>query len=223
MALERKALIDLALGKGGTYGLSMDVLKHNVWDTRFFGTTRSDYTFFSTGIGNQWYQASQKTENETNLLDSGKLPAGQNFLVRRIGFSLLALGNKNAVRVAELAQDYYDIMQHSVITFKIAGREFDLKIHGRQFLPPVAVAEYNETGAVNIEVASRIGDVVASGWYSLDYIPIFIDELISFSVSMEIGSAVPNLNTVLDAAASSLNDNYATVQCCLEGVLVRSK
>lgn len=223
MALERKALIDLALGKGGTYGASMDVLKHNIWDTRYFGTALSDYTFFSTGIGNTWYQNSQKTKNETNLNDSGKLPAGQNFLVRRIGFKLLALGNKDAVRVSALAQDYYDIMQHSYVEFTIAGREFELQIHGSQFLPNVAVAEYQATGATNIEVNARVGDVVASGWYSLDYIPIFIDELVTFNVVMHVGSAVTNIQTNLTAAASSLNDNYATVQCVLEGVLVRSK
>jgi len=223
MALTKEAMYDIALGRGGSYGATRDVLKHQVWDTRYFGTTATNYTFFATGIGNSWYQTSSKTLNETNLYDSGKLPNGQTFLVKRIGFALLGLGNKDAVRAANLVQDYIDIMQHSVVELKIQGREWDLQMHGRQFLPAVAMSEYHATGATNIEVASRVGDVIASGWYSLDHIPIFIDSLVSFSVVMTVASAVANINTNLNAAASSLNDNYATVQCMLEGVITKAK
>jgi len=219
MSLTKEALLDIALGRGGSYGLSRDVIKHNIWDTRYFGTTATDFTFFSNPIGTAWYQTSQKTKNETNMLDTGKLPNGQTFLVKRIGVALIGLGNKAAVVASALATDFIDIVQHSVFEIRIAGREFDFQLHGRQFLPSIALAG---EGTATLP-AHRIGDVIASGWVSLEHLPIFIDQLVTFSVHMAVGSAVANINTNLNSAASSLNDNYATMQCTLEGVLTRAK
>jgi len=221
MALSAQAINDISMGRGGSYGLSRDVIKHNLWDTRFFGTTRTDYTFFSTPIGTTWFLNAQKTKNETNMLDSGKLPNGQTFLVKRIGVALILLGNKATASEdrVELVQDFYDIMQHSVFEIRIAGREYDFQVHGRQFIPSVAAAG----GATAATANTRAGDIVASGWISLDHIPIFIDQLVTFSVNMALGSAVDSINTNLDAACSSLYGNYSTVQVCLEGVLTRAK
>lgn len=217
MAITSEALRDIALGKGGSYSLSRDVLKHNVWDTMYVGTVAQDFTFFSQPIGSAW-RANQKTKNETNMLDSGKLPNGQTFLVKRIGVGLIVPEGAAATNAPFIVQAYTNLMQSSVWQLRIAGREFDFECHGRQFLSAVFLSGANATNA-----PYRSGDTIASGWISMENTPVFIDQLVSFSVNMALGNPDPAVKTQLDTDATLLNGLYATIQCSLEGVLTRAK
>src|SRR4051812_33575108 len=79
---------DLALVKQGSYSqVAGDVLDHVVWDfNRFAATTaRATTTFFSVPIGGT-FGSGTKGKPETNLIDPGKFPSGQGFLIKEIGF-----------------------------------------------------------------------------------------------------------------------------------------
>lgn len=218
MALTAPAANDIALGKGGTYSMSRDAIKHNVWDTRYFtDATMNDWTYYSVPIGGAW-QVGAKTLSETNLTDSGKLPNGQTFLAKRFGVSLISPIAADEAALETVVQAYYTWIQHAVYEIRIAGREFDFQVHGRQFLPPVAAV------GVGTAESIRVGDEIASGWISLDNTPIFIDQLVSFSVAERVNAAdVTNVVPIIQAAATLLNANKCYIQVCLEGFLTRAK
>lgn len=217
--LTPSALRDIALGRGGTYGLSRDVIKHQIWDTRYFtAATVDSSTFFSQQRGAPWRNSSSKSVNETNMLDNGRLPAGQTFLIKRIGVRFISAQGTAATNAARIIQAFYNVMQSSYFELKIAGRDFDLQVHGTQFLPTVPVV-----GALATNNVVRVGDSIASGWYSLDYIPIFLNELVSFSVEQRFGNPDANVLSVLTQDASLLAADYVSMQLVLEGVLTRAK
>ena len=213
------ALRDIALGRGGTYGLSRDVIKHQIWDTRYFTAATVDTsTFFSQQRGAPWRNSSSKSVNETNMLDNGRLPAGQTFLIKRIGIRFVSAQGTAATNAARIIQAFYNVMQSSYFELKIAGRDFDLQVHGSQFLPTAPIMGVNTTNP-----GIRVGDSIASGWYSLDYIPIFLNELVSFSVEQRFGNPDSNILTVLQQDATLLATDNVTMQMILEGVLTRAK
>ena len=219
MALTNQAVQDINLGRGGSYSLARDVQTHNLWDVRAIPSANTSYSFFSQGIGAAFENGS-KDKQETNLADNGKLPTGQTFLVKRIGLALIAPIAAAAVNGATIIQAYNNILQHTLFQLKVAGRDFDLEIHGRQFLPSVAVSNLN---AATI-YATRVGDYVASGFYSLGSVPIFLDSLVGFSVPMATRSSNSYVNdTLLPAAFILLNGIYARFMVTLEGVLTRAK
>jgi len=218
MAITEGAVRDIALGKGGSYSLSRDVLKHTIWDTRYFtAATLNNFTFFTQPIGAPW-RGGNKTKNETNLLDSGKLPNGQTFLVKRIGIGLIVPIPSTNTNTPFVVQAFTNLMQSSTWQIRIAGREFDFECHGRQFLASVMVSGANATN-----FSYRAGDTIASGWISLNDTPIFIDQLVTFSVQMDLGNPDGAVVTLLQSDATTLNGLYATLQCSLEGTLTRAK
>lgn len=218
MALTRGAVQDISLGRGGTYGMSRDVIKHQLWDTRTFAQTATSFTFFTQPIGAPWRNNSIKTINETNLSDSGKLPNGQTFLVKRIGIAFISLVPSSGTDTPFVAQAYVNLIQSSVFEFVVAGRSFDFQVHGRQFLSPLHVHGANATNA-----PFRAGDLIASGWCTLGDQPTFLDQLVTFSVQMTLQNPDANVLTQLNADASKLNGLYCSMQCTLEGVLTRAK
>lgn len=217
MALTADAVRDIALGKGGSYSLSRDVLKHTLWDTHYFGTVIADNTFFTQPIGSPW-RAGLKTKNETNMNSTGQLPNGQTFLVKRIGIGLIVPVAATDTSTPFVVQAFTNLMQSSYWQLRIAGREYDFECHGRQFLPSVMVSGANATNA-----PYRSGDTIASGWISLDATPIFIDQLVNFSVHMTLNNPFAAYVTLLNADATKLNGLYGCLQCSLEGVLTRAK
>lgn len=218
MAITNGALEAIALGKGGSYSLSRDVIKHTLYDTAIFGTTATDRTFFTTQIGTA-FGAGAKTINETNMLDSGKLPNGQTFLIQRIGVSFVSAMAVASTNPEAQVQAFNNLMQGTVIEIRIAGREFDFQAPGCVFVPSVAMSA--NTGAANI--GYRSGDTIASGVISLGVTPIFIDQLVTFSVVARMGSGLPAIQTILNANATLLNGVSSALRIKLEGVLTRAK
>lgn len=213
------ALRDIALGRGGTYGLSRDVIKHQLWDTRYFtAATVDNSTFFSQQRGAPWRNSSSKSVNETNMLDNGRLPAGQTFLIKRLGVRFISAQGTAATNAARIIQGFYNVMQSSYFELKIAGRDFDLQVHGSQFLPTAPISGVNTT-----TLPVRVGDSIASGWYSLDYIPIFLNEMVSFSIEHKFSNPDSNVLSVLSQDATLLAGDNVSMQVILEGVLTRAK
>jgi hypothetical protein len=215
--LTAKALEYLKLGTGGSYSLARDAISHRIFDQRaFVAATASDYTFFQQGVGSSWVGGTAKTVNETNLYDNGKLPNGQNFLANRIGIALIApdVSGANAMTCATV---FKNIMESSIFEIRLAGREYDFQIHGRQFLPQPIFTLAASTGN------GRVGDMIASGWWKLDPTPIFIDQLVSFSVFQRLGNPIAAVQTILESSATQLATYNATMMVCLDGFLTRAK
>ena len=232
MALTKTARNMIQLGAGGSYSNARDGIKHQIWDTRYFNTTPSDNTFFAQPIGAGW-RVGFKTKNETNLQDSGKLPNGQTFLITRIGVALISaydVGStctQSAAPVANaslVAQAYVNIMQSSIFEIRIAGREYDFQIHGRQFLPGLCINGYNAGTAGSV---ARVGDTIVNGWVKLEPSPIFLDELVSFNVAhLFLNPDTTNLvlaNKPLNNSFLWLSTFFCTMQVTLEGFLTRAK
>jgi len=230
MGITNTAKNMIALGAGGSYSVSRDVLKHQIWDTRYFNTAPSNNTFFAQPIGAQW-RVGSKTKNETNLQDSGKLPNGQTFLVTRMGLALISaydVGNSTTViatpNASLIAQAYTNILQSSVFEIRVAGREYDFQIHGRQFLPSLSINGYNSATAGSV---ARMGDVTINGWVKLEPTPIFLDELVSFNVAQIVDNADTENILLADKPLNNsflwLSKYFCTMQVTLEGVLTRAK
>lgn len=229
MALTKTASNMIRLGAGGTYSNARDAIRHQIWDTRVFGTAPSDNTYFSQPIGAPWRGSGTKTRVETNLTDSGKLPNGQTILVTRISVALLSqyemgsTGNTVFPNASIIAQAYVNVMQNSVFEIRVAGREFDFQVHGRQFLPSLCI---NGSNAATLSSA-RHGDTVVSGWIKLEPSPIFLDELVSFQVLQHVTNGdTTNINASAKPLYNSfawLAANYCTMNVTLEGFLTRAK
>lgn len=220
MALTQKAQENIALGRGGSYSMSRDAIKHQIWDTRFFpNTTGTDYTFFSQPLGAPW-RVGNKSLTEVNISDAGKLPNGQTFMIHRMGIGLLSHYDVSLTTAGDIAQRFINLMQSSVFEIRILGRDFDYQVHGRQFLPsPIALSADSASAVSHI----RVGDMIASGWLNLHPAPIFVDQLVSFAIVHRMGNPDTNVKTILDADSSALAAVYADLQVTLEGFLTRAK
>lgn len=228
MAITKTARNMIQLGAGGSYSTARDAIRHQIWDTRYFGTSPSDTTFFAQPMGASW-RVGSKTKNETNLMDSGKFPNGQTFIITRMSVALISaydVGNSVDGTVfpnaSIIAQAYVNIMQSSIFEIRVAGREYDYQIHGRQFLPALCI-----NGASTEFNQSRNGDTIVSGWTKLDPSPIFLDELVSFNVTQLVMNAdttnIVGAGNPLNNSFLWLNAVHATLQVTLEGMLTRAK
>jgi len=216
--LTQGAARDAAIQRfASTYGTSRDILKHQVFDSRSFDATPTDYAFFQQPIGGSW-RAGTKTLGETNMVDTGKLPNGQALLIKRMGVSFQTFLPAAATNAPAIAMACVNIMQSSVFEFRVASREWDIQIHGRQFLPALAIYGQNATNPT-----FRCGDTIASGWISLDDIPIVLDPLVNFKVNQYFNNPDSNVVTVLSASNVLLRAIYSTMQVTLEGTLSRPK
>lgn len=217
MSLTPQAYQDIMLGKDGTYDPNArDVLKQHIWDSRYFATTISDHTYFTQPISSPW-RVGLKSENETNLVDSGKLPAGQTFLAKKMHVRCITFAALTETVPEDLIQAFYNILHSSYFNIKIASREFETQIHGTQFTPSIAISGSIATAHV------RCGDTIASGTVNLEPTPIFIGSLISFSVKQVLNNPDTGVVTILNACATALNTAKSVMQVILEGTLTRAK
>lgn len=221
MALTRGAKNDIDLGRGGSYSVSRDVIKHWLWDTYAIPAAPVSNTFFSQPVGAP-FAGGIKTLTETNLTDSGKLPNGQTFLIKKMGIGLSVPINQGDDLAASLVQDFANLIQSVVFEIHVAGREFDYQIPGRAFLPQVFVCGTQDNNT-NAEQPSRVGDVITSGFSSLDNTPIYLDQLVSFSVNMRYNQAQAAHGTKISTSCTALNTEYAKLVVMLEGTLTRAK
>jgi hypothetical protein len=221
--LTKQAVEYIKLGSGGSYSLSRDAIKHRLWDTRQFGATATDFVFFQQPNGATWTVGTNKSTNETNIFDSGKLPNGQTFLISRFSVGLIVPIAAASTAAAQYCRAFNNILQSSYFEIIIQGRAFDFQIHGSEMLPrPISIygVEDNDT---NGSFGVRVGDMLASGWAKLDPAPIFVDTLVSFQVNHRLNNPIAAVKTLLDADATLLDGVYGSMICTLEGFLTRAK
>lgn len=209
----------LQAGAGGTYSLARDALKHQLWDTRYFAATISDSTLFTQPINSPWRNSSFKTINETNMTDNGKLPNGQTFLIERFTVKCISYDTLTQTAPAKVLQAFVNILSSSVFTIKVPGREFDFQLPGTLLLP--SVVGYG-SGTVSTYGMS-VGTQIASGSVKLDPTPIFLGNLIGFSVQHALNNPDSNIVTVLNTSTAALNTANSTLMIALEGFLTRAK
>jgi hypothetical protein len=217
--LTEGAARDVALQDGGSFGTDRNVQLHYVYDSRFIPAVicPTENIFFTTAIGGG-YGGGVKSIAETNLYDSGKLPNGQAFTVKRMLVSLQSMLPIATTTPGAIVQAWNNIVQHSVFSIIIPPRSYELQCPGRCFVAAVPVMA---AGAATI-YTSRSGDSIASGWVSLGETPIVIGNLVSFQVSMVTSSAVAASVIILNANSALLNGINAEIGVTLEGTLTRN-
>lgn len=218
MSLTPQMQQDINLGRGGSYSRSRDAIVHQIWDTRDFAATPTNYTFFRQQLGASW-NGVNKTVNETNLEQSGQFPNGQTFLAKRMGIKWATAYDSTQTNAAAVAQACINVLQNSVFEISIRGRAFDFQVHGSQFTPAIAISSATSADIGN----ANYGQYVSSGIVSLGDAPIFIDQLVGFEVTQTFGSPIGTVDSVLDADLAILNADEAYLKVFLEGTLTRAK
>jgi hypothetical protein len=210
------AVRDIDLGRGGSYGTDRDVLNHRIWDSRYFTTAITSADLFQQPVGAQW-RVGVKTLNETNLYDSGKMPQSQTFLAKRIGVALCHNGTNQIEMLPHEASALTVILQNSVFEIIVRGREFDFQCPGCIFLP--LVSQYQASAVTAIAG----GTMFASGMVGIEPTPIFLDNLVSFTVKHKVQASTAGMNAALTSCFAVLAGYYASMVVTLEGTLTRGK
>lgn len=216
MPITKGTARDLALMSRGSYGAGGDVQDDHIHDTLLFPAIPGDMNFLTIPIGGT-FGAGTKTRVETSLLDPGKLPAGQSFLVKKLKISLILLGRDADTSAFQRVRDFYVVMKYSHWTINIAGKDFEWEAPGDYILPMIS-----EVGIASAANPNRVGDYNSHSWYNIKT-PITFGELVSFNIKAQIGSGLPAITTVLTAALAALHDATAAIRVTLRGTLTRSK
>lgn len=223
-AIETGIMNDLKMVKAGSYSqVSGDVLDHVLFDMIPFQATtaRGTTNFFTTPIGGPYTSTTVKTALETNMTDPGKLPAGQGFVIKELGFFQPNMAVTADNDVATVMNALVIILGNSTFEIRIAGRQFDLQIPGSMFLPAIT-SRTNSVIVAATALQGYSGEYLASGWVKLAS-PIILGELVSFSVVQTTGSTVAANQTIINTASDVLATQVAPLQLKMRGTLVRSK
>lgn len=221
MSLTKQAVENIMLGKGGSYGTSRDALKDHAYDVVKVPTTIGDQRYFTQPLGSS-FDGGVKTLIETNLDSNSQFPKGQTFLIQKMWLHLIAPIEADSVNQADLYQAHANLMQSSVFSIVVAGREYDYRIPGAAFVPTVALAGDGPADTTSSNQFAT-GNFVASGCSRLDPTPIFINDQVSFHVSQQMDNASSTITTILNANAALLNGVNARWMVRLEGFRTRPK
>ena len=221
-AITEQALNDIMMGKDGTYSpTERDVLRHQIWDSRYFSATPTNAQFFVQPVGSTW-RVGFKTTNETNLAQSGQLPAGQTMLVKKVSVRCISFDALANTAPEDTAQAFYNVLHSSVFELKVASREYEQQWHGSQFLPAVAIS-----GSSTVNNHIRVGDLIGTGVLNLEPTPVFLGSQVSFSVNHTLQN--PD-TTNIQASGKPLTEScallaglFSVMQIVLEGTLTRAK
>jgi hypothetical protein len=221
-----KGLADkLALQANGSYSNEGNALQHTLYDTALApAALGANVNYFTQPIGAA-YANGNKTINETNLSDPGKLPNGQTFLANAFSLALKVNAASVAAGTNELWEDvmsgFYSYIQNSVFEVVIAGREYEYQVPGTELLPAAPVALTSSLAAAS-GGPGRSGDYWTSGWCKLNVTPIVLGNQVSFSVKQIMGNQITAGVTAINTAMALLNAQDAEIQVRMRGILTRS-
>jgi hypothetical protein len=231
--IPRGAVNDMAQLAGGTYGKGGDVLDGYLWDTEGFANTnvRAETRFFQKGYGGNYGYAAgaNKTLTETNLTDTGKLAAGQSFLVKAISLAFhtnleVEQATKANAIAAKVLSSWYTLLRGSVFEFSFANQDFAWQAPGHIFLPSVSVAAGQNTTitqATDSTYGVKVGEFQHMNWISIKT-PLVIGELVSFKVVMKSGTGDSTAMQLGDAT-SALYSALSLMTVIMKGTFTRSK
>lgn len=215
----------IRLAQGGAYDASArEVKKHVIWDTRYFDTAASSRTMFSVPVGGGWVGGVNKTWNETNLDDPGKLPNGQEMVFTHIApHFCIHYPDKTTPDLADIVRSCLFILENSIFELSIRNKAAECQVHGSEFEPrPIFLAGLQDNAA-DTEDVFQIGDGVSFGWLKLDPVPIPLGNGQGFTVDHTVTNGDPAVVTALNASSSTLHDNDVTMQVLLAGITTHAK
>jgi len=188
--------------RAGSYQGSRDTNDLLLWDTLNFSTTQQEYQFFTQPIGSG---STAKTRQSTNMIDTGKMPFGQDVVLKAIGFHYIpkVVDTTLSTRV----QAFYTVLEESYVQFQIVGREFEFEATGDCWLPNVSMvytAQAALTGG-NAVYANRVGDFLYHGWYVLKQ-PIPVTQLVSFKLRWFVDTNATAVSTALTTLTTTQTD-----------------
>lgn len=218
----KKAQEMISLAFGGAYAANVrEVKTDRIYDTRYFGTTANDATFFTVPVGGQWAGGTQKSLNETNMRVSGQLPKGQDFLITHISAKLIVPMGAQEDSLVDYGRAFIQILQSSYFEFKIANKVYDCQFHGTCLMPKPFYAMGLQVA--NNQDSVTMGRVLGYGWWDLAPVPIPLGAEESFSATHYVGNPVADIATELDASSTVLNGVDATMQFVCRGLTMHRK
>lgn len=187
-----------AYRRAGSYQGSRDTNDLLVWDALPFSTTQSEYLYFTQPLGSG---TPAKQRQDTNMINPGTMPFGQDVVVRAIGFHYIpkVVDTTLTARV----QAFYTVLEESLVQFQIVGREFEFESPGDGWLPNVSISS-SLTGTQGVSHA-RIGDFQYHGWYVLKQ-PIPVTMLVSFRLKWLVNTTATAVATALTTLTTTNTD-----------------
>lgn len=211
------------LQQGSYSGKAGDLLSHTLFDTIPFAQIGQTNRFFSSPVGASTVSAGAATTKDntwTNMLDSGKLPAGQKFLIKSVRPELVLVGPAATVQAIGVYQAFLRVMQATTFRIVLPGRDFDWESPASVFLAPAPLAIKEATGntdtvnhlyfgapKIGLETPIAIGDV--------DGAPV------TFSFQAIVATADANVQAALTILGTTATE--ARLRVALLGNLVRLK
>lgn len=223
--IQRGTVKDVALLSNGTYDTGKgQAFDDYLWDTNFIPATSRLVQFFRTNIGAQYgvVAADAKTEIETSMDDSGKLPAGQGFLINALTVSLLTNAEVTTDGTVtekgnSVLNAYKLLMHHTVWEIKFTNTEYSWRDSGSIFLP--SIMETPTVATPNLAMAAT------SCFEHYNWIKVAtkvpISELVNFSINCTMGSGVATIQTKIDNALVWLESQKVEWRVQLKGMLLR--
>ena len=156
--------------------------------------------------------------------DTGKLPAGQSFLINAITASLISnttVATDGVVGDTALAivNAWRLLMTHSVWEIKFSNTEYSWRDSGSIFLPSV-FEQATEQSRTDLGISNtQIGQYAHYNWIKVST-KVPISELVSFAVNVKIDSGVASIQGILDDALTCLSDEKTEWRCQLKGLIV---
>jgi hypothetical protein len=185
-------------------------------------------SFFKTPVGAAYgaVAGDQKTEIETSMDDTGKLPAGQSFLINAITISLIsnsAIGTDGALTATQnqIINAFRMAITHSVWELKFTNIEYSWRDTGSIFLPSV----FEASGAEHITptlaaTQSQVGQFMHYNWIKVAT-KVPVSELVSFSVNCTFNAGTATNLTKLNNALYYLESQKVEIRTQLKGLLIR--
>lgn len=227
--MQKRTIKDVALLSNGSYDTGKgQAFDDYLWDTNFIPAMRRQTQFFKTNIGAQYgaVAGDAKTEIETSMDDSGKLPAGQSFLINAITVSLIsnstvaALGTLTETQLA-IVNAWRLLMTHSVWEIKFSNVEYSWRDSGSIFLPAVFETFHDNVQSTDLGVAiAGVGDYNHYNWIKVST-KVPVSELVTFSVNATVNSGVATIQAKLDTALTYIESQKCEWRVQLKGLLLR--
>jgi hypothetical protein len=223
--MQKRTIKQIALLSNGSYDTGKgQAFDDYLWDTNFVPATAKKVQFFKTNIGAQYGSVAgdQKTDIETSMDDTGKLPAGQSFLINALTTSLISNTVVSSAGVVgttafNIVNAWRLIMTHSVWEIKFTNTEYSWRDTGSIFLPSVFETATTPTPALTQQA---IGNYSHYNWIKVST-KVPISELVSFSVNCIFNAGADTILTKIKDALIYLDAQKVEYRTQLKGLLLR--
>ena len=164
-----------------TWGAGGDLFKA----TRYFAKT------LNAGANQiyEYFKESYATVGKanTNMEDPGRLPAGIDMKIYRIGVRVFSVAG--AAVTNEVFEEMLSVLKTGFFTFNLTGKQ-NLGIWPlTYFLPPVSAAVSEGTNNI-----SQVAGLMETAWINLGKLPIQLQSQANFNVELQVPAAITDTN-----------------------------